>query len=178
MIFTLDIVSICAKGLNAVAFGNSKLWHLLSTNAVVFGNSKLCHPLSTKSLSVTSQMLWPFSTANCVMLFPWRASQWPLKCCGLWQQQSVTASVHEEPLSDLSNAVAFGNSKLWHPHSTKSLSVTSQMLWSSATASCGILYPRRASQWPLKCYGLLQQQTMASSVHEEPLSDLSNAVNP
>ena len=92
---------------------------------------------------------------------------WPLKCCGLRPQRTMTAEGRNEGLCDLSNVVAFGHNEQWRPMAAKvatklirispvgnaviivywqdqrsvanlvTTSVTSQLLWPSATTNYG-----------------------------------------
>ena len=50
----------------------------------------------------------------------------------------VAASVANlAAICDLSIVVAFGHNELWRPRAANNVSLTSQLLWPSATTNCG-----------------------------------------
>ena len=65
--------------------------HCDFSNVVAFGHNELWQPSALNSLYVTSQIFWHLATTNCSSLWPWIASLWPIKCCGLCPQRSVAA---------------------------------------------------------------------------------------
>ena len=117
-------------------------------NVLAFGYNKLCQSQTKNSLPVTTQMLCPLATTNCVSLRLQTASLWLLKWCGLWLQQTVASSdrnnMFYEVLPGQSGPLYFhskdihwiatGRGNVYHFHSTLKwvLQLDSTLTWISS----------------------------------------------
>ena len=144
--------------------------------SVIFCSLGTCWLPAANVLSATSQILWPLASTSCDSFQLQMASLWPLKYCGLWPQQTVTASSSKWPLCDISNIVAFDFNKLWWFLVANGISATSQILWPLALTNSGDFLLQMASLQLLKYSELWLQQTVVASSCKWPICDLSNIV--